>query len=110
MLNAYASQSDSYNSEYESTVDSVINYNINECNFWKVSYDETESDIAKPANAEFVKTINRNWESNMKNNNRKSEIYLWKSKSPENCVFVPPKVNLELSKLLRSWQRKYRKF
>ena len=27
-------------------------------------------------------------------------------KSPENCVFVPPKVNLELWKLLSSWQRK----
>ena len=29
-----------------------------------------------------------------------------KDKSPENCVFVPPKINLELWKLLRSWQRK----
>ena len=29
-----------------------------------------------------------------------------KYKSPENCVFVPPKVNLELWKLLSSWQRK----
>ena len=29
-----------------------------------------------------------------------------KYKSPENCVFVPPKINLELWKLLRSWQRK----
>ena len=29
-----------------------------------------------------------------------------KYKSPENCVFVPPKVNLELWKLLISWQRK----
>ena len=27
-------------------------------------------------------------------------------KSPENCVFVPSKVNLELWKLLSSWQRK----
>ena len=29
-----------------------------------------------------------------------------KYKSPENCVFVPTKVNLELWKLLSSWQRK----
>ena len=29
-----------------------------------------------------------------------------KYKSPENCVFVPPKVDLELWKLLTSWQRK----
>ena len=28
-----------------------------------------------------------------------------KYKLPENCVFVPPKVNLELWKLLSSWQR-----
>ena len=56
VLNPYASQSDSYDSEYESTVDLVINYNIYECNFSKVSCDETESDLEKPANAEFVKT------------------------------------------------------
>ena len=29
-----------------------------------------------------------------------------KYKSPENCVFIPPKVDLELWKLLSSWQRK----
>ena len=28
-----------------------------------------------------------------------------KYQSPENCVFVPPKVNLGLWKLLSSWQR-----
>ena len=33
-------------------------------------------------------------------------LSLKKKKSPENCVFVPPKVNLELWKLLSSWQRK----
>ena len=31
LLNPYASQTGSYHSEYESTVASVINYNINEC-------------------------------------------------------------------------------
>ena len=31
LLNPYASQTDSYDSEYESTVASAINYNINEC-------------------------------------------------------------------------------
>ena len=30
-----------------------------------------------------------------------------KYKSPENCVFVPLKVNLELGKLLSSWQQKF---
>ena len=89
-MNAYASQSDSYDSEYKSTVDSVINYNINECNFSKVSCDETESDLEKPANAEFVKTFNGNWESNMKNNNRKSEIFLWKIQvSRKLCICTP---------------------
>ena len=29
-----------------------------------------------------------------------------KYKFPENCVFVPPKVSLELWKLLSSWQQK----
>ena len=31
ILNLYASQTDGYDSEYESTVDLVINCNINEC-------------------------------------------------------------------------------
>ena len=33
VLNPYASQTDGYDSEYESTIDSVINYNINEYNY-----------------------------------------------------------------------------
>ena len=93
-----------YNSEHESTVDSVINYNINECDFLKISCVETESDIEKPANAEFEKIVKKNWESKKTNDNMKSIFE--KFKSPENCVFVPPKVNLELLKLLSSWQRK----
>ena len=51
-MNPYASDS-----EYESSVDSVINYNINECDFSKIGYVETESDLKKPANAEFAKII-----------------------------------------------------
>ena len=42
VLNPYASQTDGYDSEYESTVDSVTNYNINECDFSKISCVETE--------------------------------------------------------------------
>ena len=34
-FNPYASQTDGYDSEYESIVDSVINYNMNACNFSK---------------------------------------------------------------------------
>ena len=50
---------DGYDSEYEITVDSVINYNINECDFSKISCVETESDLEKPANAEFEKIIGK---------------------------------------------------
>ena len=104
VLNPYPSQTDGYDSEYESTVDSVINYNINECDFSKISYAETESDLKNPANAEFAKIIKKNWESKKTNDNMKSIFK--KHKSPENWVFVPPKVNLEVWKLLSSWQRK----
>ena len=55
VLNPYASQTDGYDSEYESTVDSVINYSINESDFSKISCVETESDLEKPANAELIK-------------------------------------------------------
>ena len=82
VLNPYASQTDGYDSEYESTVDSVLNQNISECDFSKISCVETESDLEKPANAELAKIIKKN------------------------CVFVPPKVNLELWKLLSGWQLK----
>ena len=34
ILNLYASQTDGYDSEYESTVDLVINCNINECDIF----------------------------------------------------------------------------
>ena len=104
VLNPHASQTDGYNSEYESNVDSVINYNINECDFSKISCVEIESDLEKPPNAEFAKIIKKNWESKKINDNMKSIFE--KYKSPENCVFVPPKFNLELWKLLSSWQRK----
>ena len=104
VLNTYASQTDGYDSECKSTVDSVINYNINKCDFLKISCAETQSDLGKPANAEFAKIIKKNWESKKANDNMKPifEKYM----SPENCVFVPYKVNLELWKLLSSWQRK----
>ena len=65
--------------------------------FSKISCVETESDLEKPENAEFNKTIKKSWESKKPNDNMKS---------PKNCVFVTPKVNLELWKLLSSWQRK----
>ena len=43
VLNPYAPKTDGYDSEYESTVDSVTNYNMNECDFSKISCVETES-------------------------------------------------------------------
>ena len=95
VLNPYASQTDGYDSEYNSTVDSVINQNINESNFSKISCVETESDLEKPANAEFAKIIKKNWESTKTIDNMKSIFE--KYKSPE---------NFELWKLLSSWQRK----
>ena len=93
-MNPYASQTDGYDSEYESTVDSVVNYNINECGFSKISCVESESDLEKPGNAEFAKIIQKHWESKKTNYNMKSMFE--KYKSPESCLFVPPKVNLEL--------------
>ena len=62
-MNPYPSQTDGYDSEYESTVDLVINQNTNECDFSKISCVETESDLEKPANAEFSKIIKKNWKS-----------------------------------------------
>ena len=50
------------------------------------------------------KRIKKNWESKKVNDNMKSIFE--KYKSAENCVILPPKVNLELWKLLSSWQRK----
>ena len=104
ILNPYPSQTDGYDSKCESAIDSVINYNINECDFSKISCVETEPDLEKPANAEFSKMIKKNWESKKTNDSMKSIFE--KYKSPENCVFVLPKVNFELWKLLSSWQRK----
>ena len=94
ILNPHAFQTDGYDSEYENTVDSVINYNIIECDFSKISCVERESDLEKPANAEFAKIIKKNWESKKTNDNMK--FIFEKYESPKNCVFVSPKVNLEL--------------
>ena len=79
LLISYASQTDGYDSEYESTVDSVINYNINECDFSKISCVEAESDLDKPANAEFGKIIKKNWETKKTNDNMKSIFEKFKS-------------------------------
>ena len=104
VLYPYVSKTDLYDSEYESTVDLVINYNINECDFPNTGCVETESDLEKTANAELSKIFKKNCESKKTNDNIKS--ILEKFKSPEDCVFVSPKFNLELWKLLSSWQRK----
>ena len=104
VLYPYVSKTDLYDSEYESTVDLVINYNINECDFPNTGCVETESDLEKTANAELSKIFIKNCESKKTNDNIKS--ILEKFKSPEDCVFVSPKFNLELWKLLSSWQRK----
>ena len=101
VLNPYAFHTDSYDSN-ENTLDSVINYNVNEDDFSKSSCVETEFDLEKPANPGFAKITKKNWESKKTNDNMKSIFK--KYKSPENCVFVPPKVSLELWKLLSSWQ------
>ena len=89
VFNPYATQTDGNDSEYESTLDSVINYNINECDFSKISCVETESDLEKPANAEFAKIIKKNWEIKKTNDNMKS-------------IFEKYKSPLELWKILRS--------
>ena len=104
VLYPYVSKTDLYDSEYESTVDLVINYNINECDFPNTGCVETESDLEKTANAELSKIFKKNCESKKTNDNIKSIFE--KFKSQENCVFVSPKFNLELWKLLSSWQRK----
>ena len=94
ILNPCAFQTDGYDSEYEGAVGSVINVNLNDRDFSKISCVESDSGLEKPANAEFAKIIKKNWESKKRNDNMKSIFE--KYKSPENCVFVPPKVNLEL--------------
>ena len=93
-MNPYASQTDGYNFEYESIVDSVKICNI-KANFSKISSAETDSDLDKPANTQFAKIIKKNWENKTDDNMKSiSEKY----KSPEKCVFAPLKVNLELWK------------
>ena len=76
VLNPYPSKTDGYDSEYERTVDSVIDYNINECDFSKIN-----SDLEKPANVELPKIIKKNCESKKTNDNMKSIFE--KYKSPE---------------------------
>ena len=68
-MNSCPSQTDGYDSKYERTVDSVINYNITEYDFSKISSVETEFDLEKPANAEFAKIIKKNWRSKRTNDN-----------------------------------------
>lgn len=65
---------------------------------------KTESDLDKTANVEFAKIFRKNRKSKKTNGNNISIFE--KCKSPENAVFVTPKVNLELVKLLSSWLRK----
>ena len=81
VLNPYPSKTDGYDSEYERTVDSVMDYNINECDFSKINCVETESDFEKPANVELAKIIKKNCESKKTNDNMKSIFE--KYKSPE---------------------------
>ena len=100
ILSPQTSQTDGYDCEYESTLDSAINCNINECNFVKIKCLDTESDLDKPANAEFAKIVKKNLESKKIHDNMKSIFE--KFKSPGNCAFVPPIINLELWKLLSS--------
>ena len=54
----------------------------------------------EPANAEFAKIIMTSWESIKTYDNMKSVFK--KYKSPQKFVFVTPKINLELWKLLSS--------
>ena len=71
VLNTCASQSDTYDPDYESTVDLVRNCNIYECDFSKISCVETEPGLDKPANLEFAKTIKKNCKSMKTNDNDK---------------------------------------
>ena len=71
-------------------IQSVINYNINKCDFSRISLVETESDLEKP---EFAKLTKKSWEV------RKQVIMksiLVKYKSSKYFAFVSPQVNLEL--------------
>ena len=86
-MNTYASQTDGYDSECKSTVDSVINYNINKSDFLKISCAETQSDLEKPANAEFAKIIKKNWESKKANDNMKSIFEKYVSRKL--CICTP---------------------
>ena len=89
ILNPHASQTDGYDSEYEISeyVDSVLNFNINECDFSKISCVEVESDLEKPANAEFPKIIKKNWEIKKTNDIMRS---IFEKKSLQKIVYLYP--------------------
>ena len=55
VLNPHASQTDGYDSEHESTVDSVINCNAHECDFSKTSCVETNLTLIKLQMENFQK-------------------------------------------------------
>ena len=104
-MNPHTSWIDGYDSEFEITVDSAINFNINECDFQKL--------IVLRKNLTLINLQRQNLQKQLRKTGKvRREITIWnlflKNRTPENCVFVPPQVNLELWKLLRTTKRKYK--
>ena len=60
--------------------------NINGYDFSKISYVETEFGLDKPVNAEFAKTIKKNWESKKTNGNMKSVFEKYVSRKLWSCT------------------------
>ena len=70
--------------QYESTIDSVRNCIINECEFSKTSCIETESDLDKPANAEFAKHTFQPVSFKIRDNGPPSSVTkVWKIRLPD---------------------------
>jgi len=100
-FNATASQSDGYDSN-----DSLRSHHDEEdfLDLSKISCVPTEEDLGQPINQQLADIILKNWKS--KKPFEAMKLMFEKYQCPENFSDPPPKVNLELWKLLSSWQRK----
>ena len=98
-LNPYASQTEGYDSE-----DDYAHDKNNEFDISKINAVPTEEEKTTPIDDKLAEIILKNWKSEKPFDNMKKLFK--KYPCPENCSLEPPKVNLELWKLLNSTQRK----
>ena len=60
--------------------------------------------MIKPINERWAKIVKDNWATKTLNENLRKITN--NHKSPESCTMKPPSVNLQIWKLLSSWQKK----